>query len=178
MRSRFWQSAALAPLLIPTTLQSAGRGDLTEAKGNGGRRGRAHAHACREMRSQPSCLPCLRGTQPNLNGASVISSRFIGAQLTSWKARTLHQVTAVFDPREVSPIYISTRNRTTVRTLALPRPPLRGCAWSWRSLVNLGAGGQFHLEGRTLAESCGDGFRLRAILMVRGSRPGRTKPIR
>jgi hypothetical protein len=50
------------------------------------------------MRSQPSCLPCLRGTQPNLNGASVISSPFIGVELTSWKARTLRQVTAVFDP--------------------------------------------------------------------------------
>jgi transposase len=32
-----------------------------------------------------------------LNGASVISSPFIGVELTSWKARTLPQVTAVFD---------------------------------------------------------------------------------
>jgi hypothetical protein len=33
------------------------------------------------------------------NGASVISlSPFIGVELTSWKARTLPQVTAVFDP--------------------------------------------------------------------------------
>jgi hypothetical protein len=33
-----------------------------------------------------------------LNGASVISSPFIGVELTSWKARTLPQATAVFDP--------------------------------------------------------------------------------
>ena len=33
-----------------------------------------------------------------LNGASVISSPFIGVELTSWKARTQPQVTAVFDP--------------------------------------------------------------------------------
>ena len=31
-----------------------------------------------------------------LFGASVISSPFIGVELTSWKARTLPQVTAVF----------------------------------------------------------------------------------
>ena len=37
-----------------------------------------------------------------LNGASVISSPFIGVELTSWKAQTLPQVTAVFDP-EVTP---------------------------------------------------------------------------
>ena len=42
-------------------------------------------------------LPSLRGTQQILNGASVISSPFIGVELTSWKARTQPQVTAVFD---------------------------------------------------------------------------------
>jgi hypothetical protein len=31
------------------------------------------------------------------NGASVISSPFIGVELTSWKARPQPQVTAVFD---------------------------------------------------------------------------------
>jgi hypothetical protein len=34
-----------------------------------------------------------------LNGASVIFSPFIGVELTSGKARTLPQVTAVFDPK-------------------------------------------------------------------------------
>jgi hypothetical protein len=33
-----------------------------------------------------------------LNGACVISSPFIGVELTSWKARTQRQVTAGFDP--------------------------------------------------------------------------------
>jgi hypothetical protein len=40
----------------------------------------------------------LRGAQPDLNGASVIFSPFIGVELTCWKARTLPQVIAVFDP--------------------------------------------------------------------------------
>lgn len=35
-----------------------------------------------------------------LNGASVIFSPFFGVELTSWKARTQPQVTAVFDPFE------------------------------------------------------------------------------
>jgi hypothetical protein len=34
-----------------------------------------------------------------LFGANVISSLFIGVELTSWKARTQPQVTAVFDPK-------------------------------------------------------------------------------
>jgi len=53
-----------------------------------GWRGRPPRHA----------LSCLRGTQPDLNGASVISSPFVGVELTCWKARTLPKVTAVFDP--------------------------------------------------------------------------------
>jgi hypothetical protein len=35
-----------------------------------------------------------------LNGASVILSPFIGVELTSWKARTLPQVAAGFDPQQ------------------------------------------------------------------------------
>jgi hypothetical protein len=43
------------------------------------------------------CHPSVAHNQI-LNGASVISSPFIGVELTSWKARTLPQVTAFFDP--------------------------------------------------------------------------------
>ena len=55
------------------------------------------AKPCRPAWPQPSCA-AHRGTQPDLNAASVISSPFIGVELTSSKARTLPQITAVFDP--------------------------------------------------------------------------------
>ena len=42
------------------------------------------------------CHPSVAHNQI-LNGASVISSPFIGVELTSWKARTQPQVTAVFN---------------------------------------------------------------------------------
>jgi hypothetical protein len=57
-----------------------------------------HAKPCRLAWPQPSCaaMPSWHTTKPDLNGASVISSPFIGVELTSWKARTLPRVTAVF----------------------------------------------------------------------------------
>ena len=47
----------------------------------------------------PRAMRCHASVAHNqiLNGASVIFSPFIGVELTSWKARTLPQVTAVFD---------------------------------------------------------------------------------
>jgi hypothetical protein len=47
-------------------------------------------------------MHCHPSVAHNQNGASVISSPFIGVAPTCWKARTQPQVTAVFAPQRPS----------------------------------------------------------------------------
>jgi hypothetical protein len=52
-----------------------------------------------------------------MNGASVIFSLFIGVELTCWKALTLPQVTAGFDPKEKLTVFTWCAALTRTRTI-------------------------------------------------------------